>query len=122
LSKVNAMPPAPQTAADPAPPRRVLPVIVLAQLLGTSPWFAVNAVMPDLERAHGWGAAAVGTLSAALQLGFVAGTLVALGAWGAVQATCAGVAIAAGGDFSGVGVGGRGGHVLGLIGWRPTLM
>ncbi|MCA3251640.1 MAG: MFS transporter [Pseudomonadota bacterium] len=69
------MPPAPPTATDPVPPRRVLPVIVLAQLLGTSPWFAVNAVMPDLERAHGWGAAAVGTLSAALQLGFVAGTL-----------------------------------------------
>lgn len=53
------MPPAPPTATDPVPPRRVLPVIVLAQLLGTSPWFAVNAVMPDLERAHGWGAAAV---------------------------------------------------------------
>lgn len=57
-------------------PRRVLPVIVIAQLLGTSPWFAVNAVMPDLERAFGWGAAAVGTLSSSLQLGFIAGTLV----------------------------------------------
>ena len=53
----------------------MLPVIVLAQLLGTSPWFAVNAVMPDLQRAAGWEAQAVGTLSAALQLGFVAGTL-----------------------------------------------
>jgi MFS transporter, DHA1 family, inner membrane transport protein len=48
---------------------------VLAQLLGTSPWFAVNAVMPDLQRLAGWPAQAVGTLSAALQLGFVAGTL-----------------------------------------------
>lgn len=66
------------THATPAPPtpRRVLPVIVIAQLLGTSPWFAVNAVMPDLQAAYGWPAAAVGTLSSALQLGFIAGTLV----------------------------------------------
>ena len=59
-------------------PRHVLPVIVVAQLLGTSPWFAVNAVMPDLQAAYGhlgWPAAAVGTLSSALQLGFIAGTL-----------------------------------------------
>jgi DHA1 family inner membrane transport protein len=60
----------------PGAPRRVLPVLVLAQLLGTSPWFAVNAVMPDLQRAFGWNAAAVGTLTAALQLGFIIGTLV----------------------------------------------
>ena len=73
----------PPIGAAPAPaaaaPRRVLPVIVLAQLLGTSPWFAVNAVMPDLQAAYahlGWPAAAVGTLSSALQLGFIAGTLV----------------------------------------------
>jgi MFS transporter, DHA1 family, inner membrane transport protein len=59
----------------PPAPRRVLPAIVLAQLLGTSPWFAVNAVMPELQRSFGWGGTAVGTLSAALQLGFIAGTL-----------------------------------------------
>ncbi|MBI5718971.1 MAG: MFS transporter [Burkholderiales bacterium] len=66
-------------AAAPAAPRRVLPAIVFAQLLGISPWFAVNAVMPDLQAAHahqGWPAAAVGTLSSSLQLGFIAGTLV----------------------------------------------
>ena len=57
-------------------PARVLPVLVLAQLLGTSPWFAVNAVMADLQQASGWTAAAVGTLTAALQGGFIAGTLV----------------------------------------------
>jgi len=51
-------------------------VIVLAQLLGTSPWFAVNAVMPDLQAAYGWPATAVGTLTSALQGGFIAGTLV----------------------------------------------
>jgi MFS transporter, DHA1 family, inner membrane transport protein len=57
-------------------PARVLPLIVLAQLLGTSTWFAVNAVMPDLQRTFGWDATAVGTLSAALQAGFIVGTLV----------------------------------------------
>lgn len=57
-------------------PRRVLPVLVLAQLLGTSLWFAVNAVMPDLQRELGWPASAVGTLTSALQFGFIAGTLV----------------------------------------------
>lgn len=54
----------------------MLPALVLAQLLGTSPWFAVNAVMPDLQREAGWPAAAVGPLTSALQLGFIAGTLV----------------------------------------------
>jgi MFS family permease len=54
----------------------VLPVIVVAQLLGTSPWFAVNAVMPDLQAAHGWPAASVGTLTSSLQAGFIIGTLV----------------------------------------------
>jgi MFS family permease len=54
----------------------VLPVIVAAQFLGTSPWFAVNAVMPDLQQAYGWPAEAVGTLTSAVQLGFIAGTLV----------------------------------------------
>jgi MFS family permease len=54
----------------------VLPVLVSAQFAGTSPWFAVNAVMPDLQREFGWPAAAVGTLTSALQLGFIVGTLV----------------------------------------------
>lgn len=65
-----------QDPAVAAPPRRVLPVIVTAQLLGTSPWFAVNAVMPDLQAAYGWPDAALATLSSSLQLGFIAGTLV----------------------------------------------
>jgi len=57
-------------------PRRVLPLIVLAQLLGTGSWFAVNAVMPDLQAEFGWPAQAVGTLTSALQGGFIVGTLV----------------------------------------------
>jgi DHA1 family inner membrane transport protein len=59
-----------------AAPRHVLPVLVLAQFTGTSLWFAVNAVMPDLQHELGWPASAVGRLTSALQLGFIAGTLV----------------------------------------------
>jgi DHA1 family inner membrane transport protein len=61
---------------SPAVPRRILPVIVLSQFAGTSLWFAVNAVMPDLQRDWGLPAAALATLTSAVQLGFVAGTLV----------------------------------------------
>ena len=59
-----------------AVPRRVLPVLVLAQFAGTSLWFAVNAVMPDLQRELGWPAFAVGRLTSSLQFGFILGTLV----------------------------------------------
>ena len=61
-------------SSQPAP-RHVLPVLVLAQLAGTAPWFAVNAVMPELQRDYGWAAADVGTLTSAVQFGFIAGTL-----------------------------------------------
>ena len=53
-----------------------LPLLVLAQFAGTSPWFAVNAVMPDLQMAYGWADGTVGTLTSAVQGGFIAGTLV----------------------------------------------
>lgn len=58
-----------------AVPRRVLPVIVASQFAGTSPWFAVNAVLPDLQQAWGLPATALAALTSAVQLGFVAGTL-----------------------------------------------
>lgn len=58
-----------------AVPRRVLPLIVFSQFAGTSLWFATNAVMPDLQHAWGLPATAVGTLTSAVQMGFVAGTL-----------------------------------------------
>ena len=61
---------------QPAVPRHILPVLVAAQFAGTSLWFAVNAVMPDLQRELGWAASAVGALTSALQLGFIVGTLV----------------------------------------------
>ncbi|WP_088286534.1 nitrate/nitrite transporter [Ideonella sp. A 288] len=62
--------------ASPRAPAHLLPVIVLAQCAGSSPWFAVNAVMPDLQQAFGWPAQSVGTLTSAVQLGFIAGSLV----------------------------------------------
>jgi MFS transporter, DHA1 family, inner membrane transport protein len=61
--------------SEPVPPRRVLPVIVAAQFACTSLWFAVNAVMPELQRALAAPPEAVGTLTSAVQLGFIVGTL-----------------------------------------------
>jgi predicted MFS family arabinose efflux permease len=63
-------------SADRPAPRRILPAIVLSQLAGTSLWFAINAVMPDLQRDWQLPAAAVGALTSAVQAGFIAGTLV----------------------------------------------
>lgn len=60
---------------SPARPRRVLPVLVFSQFAATSLWFAVNAVMPDMRAAWNLPASAVGLLTSAVQLGFVAGTL-----------------------------------------------
>ena len=57
-------------------PRRILPVIVLSQLAGTSLWFAGNAVLPDLQSRLGLPDSALGHMTAAVQLGFIAGTLV----------------------------------------------
>ncbi len=68
-----------QHLQEPVPatvPRRILPLIVLSQFAGTSLWFATNAVMPDLQQAWGLPVGAVGSLTSAVQLGFVAGTLV----------------------------------------------
>jgi hypothetical protein len=55
--------------------RRILPVIVLSQFAGTSLWFAGNAVLADLQFALGLPAAALGHVTSAVQLGFIAGTL-----------------------------------------------
>jgi len=57
-------------------PPWILPVIVLSQLAGTSLWFAGNAVLGDLQREWGLGIASLGYITSAVQLGFVAGTLV----------------------------------------------
>ncbi len=54
-------------------PRHILPVIVGAQFAGGSLWFAANAVLPSLEAKLGI-EGSVGTITAAVQLGFIVGT------------------------------------------------
>ena len=54
----------------------ILPAIVISQLAGGSLWFAGNAVMPDLQRSGGLPEAALGQITTAVLLGFIAGTLV----------------------------------------------
>jgi MFS family permease len=56
--------------------RFAVPIIVVAQLLGTSLWFSANAAADDLVRAWGLTPADIGSLTSAVQLGFIAGTLV----------------------------------------------
>jgi MFS family permease len=50
-------------------------VIVIAQLFGTSLWFSANSAADDLIRAWGIAPAEIGTLTNAVQLGFILGTL-----------------------------------------------
>ena len=63
------------TIVEPVP-RHILPAIVAAQLAGTSLWFACNAVAPDVQKHAGLHAEALGDITSAVQLGFIAGTLV----------------------------------------------
>jgi MFS family permease len=65
-----------ENSALPAVPARILPTIVISQFAATSLWFAGNAVIPDLQRSAGLPASAVGDITIAVQLGFIAGTLV----------------------------------------------
>jgi MFS family permease len=65
-----------ETSALPAVPARILPTIVASQFATTSLWFAGNAVMPDLQRSAGLPASAIGDVTIAVQMGFIAGTLV----------------------------------------------
>ena len=60
---------------QPQRPARILPAIVFSQFAGTSLWFAGNAVLADLQREFGLDAGAVATITSAVQLGFIAGTL-----------------------------------------------
>jgi len=56
--------------------RFAVPIIVFAQLLGTSLWFSANAAADDLVRAWGLTPSDIGSLTSAVQLGFISGTLV----------------------------------------------
>lgn len=55
--------------------RYPIPVIVIAQLFGTSLWFSANAASADLTHAWGITAADIGWLTSAVQIGFILGTL-----------------------------------------------
>ena len=55
--------------------RNPVPVIVLAQLFGTSLWFSANSAADDLIRQWGITPADLGTLTNAVQFGFIIGTL-----------------------------------------------
>ncbi|MEM7160301.1 MAG: MFS transporter [Myxococcota bacterium] len=57
-------------------PRRILPLIVIAQFLGTSLWFVGNAVAGEVASQWPTATGAVGWLTSSVQLGFIAGTLV----------------------------------------------
>ena len=57
-------------------PPHLLPTIVISQFAGTSLWFAVNAVLPALQIQFPDVQNFLPTMTAAVQLGFVIGTLV----------------------------------------------
>lgn len=54
----------------------VLPIIVFSQFAGGSMWFVGNAVISDLQQLLDLSPGAVADVSSAVQLGFMAGTLV----------------------------------------------
>ena len=54
---------------------RPLAIIVVAELFGTSLWFSANATADALASAWGIGAAGIGSLTSAVQAGFITGTL-----------------------------------------------
>jgi len=56
--------------------KRILPTIVIAQFFCTSVWFAGNAVMSDIAKQLHLEPAYLAHLTSAVQLGFIAGTLI----------------------------------------------
>ncbi len=69
--------------------------VIMSEPLGSPFLFRAGAVLIGM----GGGLFAVGTLTAAMELGQSGGAGLALGAWGAVQATATGVAVALGGTL-----------------------
>jgi MFS family permease len=56
--------------------KRILPIIVVAQFCCTSLWFAGNAVIADIIKAHHLSPSFLAHLTSAVQFGFITGTLV----------------------------------------------
>ena len=56
-------------------PRHILPTIALAQLGGTSLWFAANAIDADLQRDCALSSTTAGAVTSAVHAGFILGTL-----------------------------------------------
>jgi MFS family permease len=67
----------PPPGTPPSARWRILVLLSLAELLGMSLWFTASAVAPQLQAVWGLSAQEAGWLTTAVQLGFVAGTLVA---------------------------------------------
>ena len=57
------------------PPQLLLPLIIISQFAGTSLWFVGNAILPDLQQQLQLDSHAISQITAAVQLGFIAGTL-----------------------------------------------
>lgn len=56
-------------------PARLLPLIIISQFAGTSLWFVGNAILPDLQQRLHLDSHAISQITAAVQLGFITGTL-----------------------------------------------
>ena len=56
---------------------RILALVTGAEILGMSVWFTASAVAPELERRWDLSSNQVGWLTTLVQLGFVAGTILA---------------------------------------------
>ncbi len=57
-------------------PRRILPLIIFAQFAGGSTWFAGNAVIVDIAQVLTLPEGSLAWVTGAVQLGFIAGTLI----------------------------------------------
>jgi MFS family permease len=56
-------------------PRHILPLIILTQFLGTSTWFAGNAILPALQQEWALNEQALAPLTNSIQWGFIVGAL-----------------------------------------------
>lgn len=56
-------------------PALLLPLIIISQFAGTSLWFVGNAILPDLQQQLQLDSHAISQITAAVQIGFIAGTL-----------------------------------------------